>query len=160
MTQVLLRASPLSAVLVRPADGHTERATEVALGLLRRPRGSDLLASVLSAWWPDADLLHWRSQLLSRVAASHPAFVAEVYAAARLRWTSEWNQRLSWAGRKIDSTPVAQPPDDLAVATIRYWSALETRQVRERLRCSPVLAGYDDILALVRRHGLTAASAP
>ena len=151
MTQVLLRASPLSAVLLRPADGQSERAMDIAVGLVKRPHGAGVLACALSAWQPDAGLLSWRAQLLSRLATSDPLFVADVYTAARLR--GGWDQRLGWAGRQLASTPATQPPDQVAVSTIGYWSALGTRRVQAKLRASRVLDGFDDILALIRTYG-------
>jgi hypothetical protein len=149
----LLRASPLSAVLVRPADGQATYAADVALGMLARPRGPDVLATVLSDCADDARVLAWRTRLLARLAPAHPGVVIEVYAAARLGHGARWDQRLAASATRLAAATRGQP-DALSVASVQFWAPLLVRQVREQLTQGRLLRGYEQALALVRRYGL------
>jgi len=148
----LLRASPLSAVLFRPADGERDLARDVALGLLARPHGTDVLATVLSRWHAETEVLTWRTRLLASIAASHPAEVIEVYAAARLCHGAEWDRRITAADAALAAG--TGEPDALALATIQYWAPFRARQVLDRLGRRPLLRGYESVLPMIQRYGL------
>ena len=149
----LLRASPLSAVLIRPADGQATLAADAALGLLARPRGTDVLATVLSPWHANAEVLSWRARLLSRLAASHPGAVLEVYAAARLCHGAEWDRQLSVAAAALRAAASSRP-DERSLATVQFWAPMLVRQVQEQLPRRRLLSGYDGALGLIRQYGL------
>lgn len=153
MADSLLRASPLSAVLFRPADGPTGLAVDAALGMLARPRGMDVLATVLSGWHHDPRVLAWRTRLLARLATSHARVVIEVYAAARLCHGGEWDRRLSTAATDLEAAATGQPAD-LSIATVQYWAPMLVRQVREQLHKNLLLSGYERALWMVQRYGL------
>jgi hypothetical protein len=99
----LLRASPLSAVLIRPAGGQATYAADVALGMLARPRGPDVLATVLSECADDARVLAWRARLLARLAPSHASAVIEVSG-------SPWRPSGSRPRPGASPTPCRWPP--------------------------------------------------
>jgi hypothetical protein len=153
LRESLLRASPLSAVLFRPAEGQHDQAFDVALGMLARRHGTAVLATVLSGWHAEAEVLTWRAKLLYDMAAAHPAEVIEVYAAARLCHGADWDRRIAAAAGALTAAAGAEP-DLLPVATIQYWAPLLVRQVSQRLRRRHLLGGYETALELVRDYGL------
>jgi FtsH ternary system domain X1 len=155
MRDSLLRASPLSAVFFRPADGAAEQAANVALGMLSRPRGVDVLAAVLSGWHHDPRVLSWRTRLLARLAATHASVVVTVYAAARFCHGEEWDRRLSAAAADLGAAPARQPAD-LSVATIQYWAPMLVRQVSEQRHKNLLLDGYQAAPSMVRQFRLEA----
>jgi len=124
-----LAASPLTGVLARPAEGQSDRAADVALGLLSRPHGRQVFVAALAAFDPDPLVLAWRARLLSRIARSYPGVVVEVYTAARARYGGDWDRELASAGPRLAATALAGQPDERAVATVRYWNALEARPI-------------------------------
>ena len=63
VSRACLDASPLSNVLVHPAEGQSERAVDTAVGLLARPRGPGVLTAVLSAPATVPEVLSWRGRL-------------------------------------------------------------------------------------------------
>jgi hypothetical protein len=155
LTETLLRASPLTAVLHRPnrqrlAAQTTGDEVEAAAALLERPRGLAVLTASLAAWSSDTAVLDWRVALLSRLGQDYPALVLDTYAAARLRHGADWDLRLRWARRAL-TTPGA--PDPLAMATIRFWVPLaRIRRAGVRLAdARPLLTGHRPALELVHR---------
>jgi hypothetical protein len=153
MRDSLLHASPLSAVLFRPADGQARLATDVTLGMLSRPRGIEVLATVLSGWHHDHRVLAWRRRLLVRLATSHANAVIAVYAAARFCHGEEWDRRLDAAAADLEAA-AQRPPADLSVATIRYWSPMLVRQISEQRHKNLLLEGYDTAPSMVKRFKL------
>jgi len=160
LVETLLAASPLSAVLHRPAAGRlapggaTRTEVEAALGLLSRPRGPAVLASALSAWSPDPLVLGWRTELLTVLARpdSHPEFVADTYLTARLRHGPRWDAALHSARRALSSRRAL--PDPGSITSARYWLPLanlhrSTDLVRRHPR---LLAECRPALALVQSH--------
>lgn len=163
LPEVLLAASPLTAVLHRPTlralrGGTTRQAVNTALALLERPRGASVLAGALAGWVPFPDVLTWRAELLSRLRPEHPSLLLDVYLVARTRFAADWDERVRWAGRQLGSRGA---PDPLAIATLRFWAplaALEKDSIQlPALR--PLMTGYDKALHLVRRFRLDQAGA-
>ena len=150
LSEALLRASPLTAVLHRPVDGQNERALDAALGLIVRPHGRRVLAATVCRWSPDHRVMSWRQRLLRDLAAEHWETVVAVYAAARLRHGAEWDQRLSEAGAELN-TPGATRPGPLPLATVAFWGALRAHRVRGYLEDHALIAGYEPALMLLRR---------
>ncbi|MEY9927468.1 hypothetical protein ABH926_002102 [Catenulispora sp. GP43] len=159
-TEALLLASPLTEVLYRPAAarGKTGTARQVALavGMLARPRGTEVLRAAAAGWSADPAVLAWRTGLLRRLVQDGPAerrFVADVYVTARLWHGAEWDRRVRWAGRALTDPKTIS---DLAIRTLEYWAPLAVLErggsllVRER---RPLRAA-EAVLALVRRHRL------
>ena len=104
VSRACLDASPLSNVLVHPAEGQSERAVDTAVGLLARPRGPGVLTAVLSAPATVPEVLSWRGRLLSRLARSHSPAVAGVYAAALLQHGTEWRHQLRSAALALETS--------------------------------------------------------
>jgi hypothetical protein len=159
LRESLLRASPLTEVLFRPADGQQARAVEVALGLRARPHGTGVLATALSGWHTDTKVLTWRAQLLFIMATAHPTEVIEVYAAARLCHGAEWDRRITDAAAALAVAATVEP-NARSVATVQYWAPLFVRQVRERLDRRSMLRGYEAARSLVQHYGLETIGAP
>lgn len=157
IAEVLLDASPLSAVLYRPAAGRLSRgataAVRTAALLVTRPAGHRLLCNSLAAWHSHAPVLDWRSQLLARLSADHPEVVLDTYLAARLRYGTEWDQQIGAARRRLAARSL---PDELTLATVRFWAPLADLARRQpRLPATrPLLAGHRPALELVRRYRL------
>jgi FtsH ternary system domain X1 len=157
LTELLLAASPLTAVLYRPTlralrSDTTGQAVTTAVALLSRPRGQAVLAAELAGWTPLPHVLAWRASLLTRLRHQHPDLLLDVYFTARTRHAPEWDKRVSWAARQLGLHRVADP---LAIATIRFWAplaAMERDAPLSRLR--PLLSGQDRALTLVRRFRL------
>jgi hypothetical protein len=158
LTESLLVASPLSAVLVRPtrerlAAEHTDTEFRTTLALLGRPRGRDVLCRVLARWHPDGGVLTWRARLLGRLRAARADFVIETYLAARTSHGADWDERVRAAGKRLEG-PVE--PGDPAFETVRYWAplaAMLSRQDTARLiYAHPLLTGYQRAVELVRRY--------
>jgi FtsH ternary system domain X1 len=154
VSRACLDASPLSNVLVHPAEGQAERAVDTAIGLLARPRGPGVLTAVLSAPAALPEVLRWRGRLLSRLARSHPATVAGVYAAALLQHGAEWRRQLRAAALALETSAAVGRADPWAVAAVEYWSALHVRQVAELATTARLDAEYAEIRTLAGRHGL------
>jgi hypothetical protein len=163
LADALLRASPLSAVLVRPnrrrvADGATANEAATAIALLRRPRGRAVLTGAVAAPDDDVDVLRWRRDLLDRLRLADlpdvPALdvVLDVYVIARLWYGPEWDEYLRTAHRRL----VTGERDELATATVGFWAPLAAlrRDHPARLEGRPYLLGHERALELVHRHGL------
>lgn len=167
LAESLLRLSPLTAVLHRPAaSGQHGRRPEtvthaaMAIALAARPRGAEVLRTAIARWSADPAVLSWRTDLLTRLGTSpeeqHRALVADTYTVARLRHGSEWDSRIRTAARALARSG---QPDALSLATVRYWSPLEAlaRRDPDLLRMRPLLTGEDRALKLVRRYRLDVA---
>jgi hypothetical protein len=159
-TDTLLRSSPLTAVLHRPAadDEGMSMAKEiaVAVAMLSRPRGAEVLRGTLSRWAADPVVLGWRTSLLRRLSQGNDAeqrFTADGYVTALVKHGAQWRQRWQEAGRNLAGQG---RPDDLMVATVAYWAPLADLAGRDPdlIRQRRVLAGAADVLGLVRRHRL------
>ncbi len=129
LAEVLLRASPLTAVLHRPEaaqlapDGATDASVAAALALLSRRRGRGVLVAALSGWSPDPLVLAWRTQLLGVLGTSgHAEVVADTYLAARTRHGRTWDTALGSARAALQQFKAA--PDEISLATVRYWLPL------------------------------------
>jgi hypothetical protein len=166
LTELLLRMSPLTSVLHRPALRTTRGdAAEAAAAtvLLARPRSTRLLQSALSQWSADVAVLKWRAELLQRFAlstsAQQRAAAVDTYVMARLRHGPEWDRRLASATAMLSKRG---KPDEGAIATVRYWAPLRTicDNDLDLIRARPYLTGYEPVLRLVRRHRLTATGTP
>lgn len=173
LPELLLEASPLTAVLLRPplrapapggaepAAGSTSfavaaagQAVTTAVTLLSRPRGPEVLATALAAWSPSSQVLAWRADLLSRLRLDHPGLLLDVYFLARSRFAAEWDRRVAWAERQIAARGA---PDPLAIATLRFWAplaALERAASGPLSGLRPLLAGQDKAVDLVRKFSL------
>lgn len=164
LLETLLRCSPLTAVLHRPAATTlaaeaTAAEVDTALGLLARPRGAAVLHAALSRWSPDPAVLRWRADLLTRLAHPHPEFVIDTYVTARLRHGAEWDRHIRDAARTLSRVG---RPDELSLATARYWLPLSALRRRDPdlLRARPLLAGYQYAVRLVEgRHRVSIAGA-
>ncbi|HEY3867439.1 MAG TPA: hypothetical protein VGM10_03785 [Actinocrinis sp.] len=159
--ETLLSASPLTAVLHRPAAGGertagTARQTAVAVAMLARPRGAEVLRSALARWHADPAVLAWRTDVLARIAQADRAeqpFVADVYVTALLRHRADWDQRRREAARALAGRG---QPGELAIRTVAYWAPLADlkRREPELVRARRVLTEAEDWLTLVRRYRL------
>jgi hypothetical protein len=165
LPELLLEASPLTAVLYRPPlrrlrTDSTRQAELTAAALLRRPRGQQVLAAGLSGWLPLPDVLSWRTTLLSRLRHAHQDLLLDVYFAARTRHAAEWDNRIKWAARQFLSPH--QLPDALALATLRFWAPLAALDRASKTPLSglrPLLSGHEAALGLVRTFRLDQAGA-
>lgn len=153
----LLAATPLSAVLYRPPRRRVAQRTvgaevATAFDLIGRPRGARVLTAALAAWAPEADVLAWRADLLSRLSGPHPDVVVAVYLLARQRHGGDWDRMLAGADRRLRTGH----PDDLAIATISFWAPLARLHRRDPalLRRQETLAGVRPALSLVDRYRL------
>jgi hypothetical protein len=164
----LLRASPLSAVLHRPTlerlQGHSaQQEVGLAEELLSRPRGRRLLTCVLAAPSLESDVLEWRSELLQRLRLAHLDAVVDTYVTARIRHGADWDERLRWAREELYRGNV----HPLAVATVRYWAALEAIQqshpeqitARTHLSYGHDRDQVDDVVRLVQQLHLNVGGA-
>ncbi|HET9895626.1 MAG TPA: hypothetical protein VFQ44_11925 [Streptosporangiaceae bacterium] len=156
--EILLRLSPLTAIVHRPARrriaaGATGAEVEAAAALAARPRGQQVMTAAMACWSPDAAVLDWRVDLLDRLGHDNPALVLDTCTAARLHHGAQWDDRLRWARRQLS---MPGPPDPLAIATIRFWTPLA--RLRQRgvslPDARPLLTGYREALRLVRHHRL------
>ena len=162
LPELLLAASPLTAVLYRPPlralrSDTTGQAVATAVALLSRQRGREVLAAGLAGWTPHPHVLGWRASLLSRLRLHHPELVLDVYVTARIRFATDWDQKISWAARQLAGLGGADP---LAIDTLRFWSplaAMERDAPPARLR--PLMSGQDRALTYVRRFRLDQAGA-
>lgn len=163
LPELLIAASPLTAVLYRPPlralrSGTAKSAFSTAIALLDRPRGREVLGAGLARWSPHPDVLAWRALLLTQLRLSHQELLLDVYVTARTRFGEEWDQRIAWAARQVTSLTGATDP--LAVDTLSFWgplAAIERGTPLARLR--PLMAGHDLALSLVRRYRLDQAGA-
>lgn len=163
LAELLLRMSPLTSVLHRPAATSAASGsvpeTAAAMALLTRPRGPAILQNALARWSDDLSVLAWRTELLQRFALSNStqqrAVAVDTYVTARLRYGAEWDRLLHAAARSLRGRG---KPEESAIATARYWAPLNTLWTndRELIRARPYLTGYERALALVDRHRLTA----
>ena len=154
LTDAWLAASPLTAVLSRPADGQDDLAADAAIGLLSRPYGRQVFVATLAACDSDPRVLLWRARLLNRIAHTHSGVVVEVYTAARSRDGGDWDRELGAAAQRLAAASPAAPPDERAIAAARYWSALEARQISGSV---PGALWRDEVqpaVMLVRRYRL------
>jgi len=163
LPELLLDASPLTAVLYRPPlralrSDTTGRAVATTIALMSRPRGQAVLAAGLAGWTPHPYVLAWRASLLARLRLSHRDLLLDVYLTARTRFAADWDRRISWAARQM--TALAGVPDPLAVDTLRFWAplaAIKRDVTLSRLR--PLMSGQDPALKLVHRFHLDQAGA-
>jgi FtsH ternary system domain X1 len=163
LTETLLRMSPLTAVLHRPAlrllDADTTgNEVETAAALAGRPRGPAVLTAALACWSPQPAVLNWRVELLERLGRDHPDLILDTYTLARLRHGDDWDLRLRWAERTLG---LPGPSDPLAIATARFWVPLARLRQRNPAMpdARPLLSGYRFALDLVRRLRLVTAGA-
>lgn len=158
-TETLLRRSPLTAVLHRPAHsrlqaGATAAERETAALLLTLTRGRELLITGLCRWSPDPAVLTWRAELLTLLDEQDPELILDVCTAARLRHGGHWDERLRRATRNL---MLEGPADTSALATARFWAplAMKRRNGTDLARARPLLKGYEQALQLVHTYGLT-----
>lgn len=163
LTELLLDASPLTAVLHRPPlralrSDATAQAVSTAVALLGRPRGQQVLATGLADWSPLAHVLTWRARLLSRLRFDHPDLLLDVCLTARTRHAARWDDRVRWAARQLSSRG---PVDPLALATLQFWAPLEAfeRSAGPLSALRPLLTGHDQALRYVRAFQLDQAGA-
>jgi hypothetical protein len=115
LPELLLGASPLTAVLYRPPlralrSETTSQAVTTAVALLDRPRGQAVLAAGLSGWTPAPHVLAWRTNLLTRLRHEHQDLLLDVYLTARTRFAADWDHRISWAARQLSLCTVRPIP--------------------------------------------------
>jgi hypothetical protein len=163
LPELLLAASPLTAVLYRPPlralrSDTTGQAVATVVALLSRPRGHAVLAAALAGWTPHPHVLGWRASLLAQFRLSHRDLLLDVYLTARTQFAADWDRRISWAARQASA--LTGVPDPLAIDTLAFWAplaAVERDTPLTRLR--PLMSGQDRALALVRRYRLDQAGA-
>jgi len=159
-TEALLLASPLTEVLHRPAAVRirtgTARQVAVAVAMLSRPRGAEVLRAAMAGWSADPAVLAWRTDFLRRLMHQGPAqqrIVADVYVTARLWHGEEWDRRVQQASRALGDRGSLS---DLAIRTVAYWGPLAVlegdnpRLVHERR----ALVGAQAAIEAARRHRL------
>lgn len=158
LTDLLLDASPLTAVLYRPPlsalnSDATAKQVSTALALLARPRGRSVLSAGLAGWSPLVHVLKWRAGLLGRLRFDHPDLLLDVYLTARIQHGERWDDRVRWAARQLTSRG---PVDPLALETLRFWAPLEAfeRSAGPLSALRPLLSGYDQALKYVRAFKL------
>jgi FtsH ternary system domain X1 len=163
LSELLLHASPLTAVLYRPPlralkSDATAQAVSTAVALLGRPRGRAVLAAGLADWSPLAHVLTWRARLLARLRLDHPDLLLDVCLTARTRHGARWDDRIRWAARQLSSRG---PVDPLALATLQFWAPLEAfeRSAGPLSALRPLLTGHDQALKYVRAFQLDRAGA-
>ena len=158
IAEVLLDASPLSAVLYRPAAGRLSlgatAAVRTAALLADRPAGRRLLCNELAAWHGHVRVLEWRAQLLARLSTDHPEVVLDTYLAARLRYGKDWDGRIGAARRRLAGRSL---PDELTLATVRFWGPFATlvRRHPHLPATRPLLVGHRPAVELVHRYRLS-----
>jgi hypothetical protein len=162
LLELLLAASPLTAVLYRPPlralrSDNTGQAVATAVALLSRQRGREVLALGLASWTPHPHVLGWRTSLLSRLRVHHPELVLDVFVTARTRFAADWDQKVSWAARQIAALGEVDP---LAIDTLRFWSPLAAMERDgSSARQRPLMSGQDRAVNYVRRFRLDRAGA-
>ncbi|GAA1018580.1 hypothetical protein Aple_065350 [Acrocarpospora pleiomorpha] len=148
LPDLLLRASPLTAVLHHPPgdpDSSEYRAVQERVAeLVTRPHGRAVVVGTLAECDSDVRVLGWRAYLLNQwLRHGELDLVRDVYATAWLRhgkaWARQIGQALRWEGKP---TPVMK-------ATGAYWAAAERVDLG---RTRPVARGYDSALRLVHRY--------
>lgn len=155
LVDCLLDASPLTTVLLRPSSERLRTGTigaqlAIALQLLTRPRGRELLTSALAAPTRDLGVLTWRAYLLTRLSREHRDVVLGVYLAARLRYGPKWDELLDWAARRSGAP----------TAALQFWTplAILDREDRALLPSQPFLEGYRRAVDLGGRYMTTMTS--
>ena len=142
--EALLRQSPLTAILHRPAQRRI---------VARAPRAQVEAAAAMAGWSADSAVLDWRVDVLDRLGRDNPALVLDTCTLGRLRHGAEWDNRLRWARRQLS---VSGPPDPLAIATIRFWTPLA--RLRQRgvslPDTRPLLTGYHEAFRLIGHYRL------
>lgn len=141
LVEILLETSPLTAIVLRPPlerlrSADADVPLEAAVHLLSRPRGREVLISVLASPTLDADILTWRTRILIRLASANLEIVLDVYLAARIRYGVDWDDLLDWA--------VGAPgQSDARLALLQFWVPLAAldREDRSLLRSHPFLEG-------------------
>jgi hypothetical protein len=157
LPELLLSASPLTAVLYRPPlralrSNTTGQAVTTTVALLGRPRGQAVLAAGLAGWTPHPEVLNWRATLLSRLRHEHLDLLLDVYLMARTRFAADWDRRIPWAAAQLSLRGTA---DQLALATLRFWAPLSAVERSVQLSAlRPLLSRHDRAVALVRRFRL------
>ena len=147
-----LDASPLTAALLVPGPSGRATALRTAVALAGRPHGPAVLTRCLADCHPDAAVLQWRGDLLTRLAAGHPAQVLDVYLAARGWHAAAWDVRTAAAIARLAAAARSGTPDPEALSVVHYWAGLAVTPVADivaRRRLPVDLRGW---LALVRRH--------
>jgi hypothetical protein len=154
----LRAASPLTAVLGHPVGRATAAPTATALNLMARPHGKRVLQDVFARCVPQEAVLAWRTELLMRLLPDDPAFVLDVYLAARLRHGVAWDQ---WLAISKDGLSRVIEPDPLLLAVARWWGPLARLVAAhpDLVRSRALLTGHEPALALVARHRLAGAAA-
>jgi FtsH ternary system domain X1 len=169
LPELLLDASPLTAVLYRPSlraikSDATGHAVNAAVALLGRPRGQAVLADGLAGCALVTSVLAWRADLLARLRHDHQDLLLDVYLVARTRFAVEWDERVAWAARQIRALAARGGPstvDPLAIATLRFWAPLAAidRASGPLSALRPLLTGQDRALRAVRTFRLDRAGA-
>ena len=137
-----MAASPLTALIERPAPGGEAAALQVANRLLADPAGRLALKLRLARPATDPSVRRWRAALLDRLRladvtgaaaagegpgeARHRSFVLDVYEAAMVHHEPEHLQQLRWA-RSVILDPLAAADDSRlfdALAVAEWWGPL------------------------------------
>lgn len=148
LTEAMLAASPLTAILLRPPsarahDGDYREPLKAVTDLVARPRGLEVLTTALARPARDAATLAWRTVVVIRLAAGNRDAVLGIYLAARVRHGAEWDDLLDWAA---DGTGQAT----VRTAVRRFWAPLAVLDQEDPalLRSQPFLDGYRRALEL------------
>lgn len=155
-----LDGSPLTAVLRAPHPEGVSTGMRTAAALARRPRGPAVLTASFADCHPDPSVLHWRGEVLLRLAAQHPQEVLDVYVAARARHPQAWDTRAAEAGRSLALASRAGTTDADALAVVHFWAGLTVRAVTRLVTGNRLPVDLRPWLALVRRHPAAGVSDP
>jgi hypothetical protein len=165
----LLRHSPLTGLLDRPADAPgAEAAAEQVLEQLRvHPEGRCTATAALAPPPAGPRTARWRATLLgrNRFTAEDRQWVYDVYETALLHHRAELHRRTARATAVLASVGQMPPGPgerdneagrelERAKATAEWWRplALLTHLHRAELRARPALRDYGDALELCRVH--------
>ncbi len=156
LTESLIGASPLSAILIRPPladlrDKRLDAYLDTAVSLLARPRGEPVLTCALARPATDARVLGWRASLLTRLLREHPEIALAAYRVALIRHGDDWDTLIDRAAR----APIGSE------AVLRFWAPLAAmdRDDPALLRTQPLFDGrYRRAIDLAGRFTTTTMS--
>jgi hypothetical protein len=147
-----LDGSPLTAALYAPHAEGIHAGMRTAVALARRPRGPAVLTASFADCHADPKILHWRGEVLLRLAAQHPHEVLDVYLAARTWHGHAWDVRAAEANRALALASRIGTTDADALAVVHYWAGLTIRAVTELVTGSRLPVDLRPWLTFVRHH--------
>lgn len=153
LAESLRRASPLTGLLTRPAEGEADHAVALADRLRGVADGARLLVATLSAPTEDTAALAFRGDLLERLRGADrggQAFVLDVFEAAVHHHGAAWSGAVERAMATLADRRASEPALQRALATARLWEPLRRvhRNEHDRVRERPLLDFYVYLPAL------------